>query len=115
MIKAVSGIVIIVKDPDVSANFYENLGFIVTKRESGFSSVRSNWFWIDFVRANRLRNTGNDNQYIYLSVDDIDDTYEKLKANKLHPTKPEDFNATGRRETMISDPDGYKLVFFKKK
>ncbi len=113
-IKAVSGLVLLVKDPAVSADFYENLGFTVVKKEYDAASVRSNWFWIDFYKTPDFRSTGNDNQTIYMSVDDIDSVYEELKSRKLSPTEPHKF-PTDRYETMISDPDGYKLVFFTKK
>ncbi len=102
-----------VKDPSKSADFYEDLGFLVSKREADLASVRVNWFWVDFVKAHEYRATGNDGQYLYVSVADVDETYKSLTEKKLKPTKPEDYK-TGRRETMISDPDGYKLVFFQK-
>lgn len=113
-IKAVSGIVMIAKDPMVSADFYEDLGFTVVKKEKDAASVRSNWFWIDFYKTHEYKSTGNDNQTVCLSVEDIDETHEALKTMKLKPTEPQKF-PTGRYETMVSDPDGYKLVFFTKK
>lgn len=96
-----------------SADFYEDLGFTLVKKEQGMASVRSNWFWIDFVVKDK-HTTGGDGQWVYLSVEDVDETYKELKTKKLNPTKPETFR-TGRTETTISDPDGYKLVFFTKK
>lgn len=102
-----------VSDPHKSADFYEDLGFTLVKKEQGLASVRSNWFWIDFVAKDKHA-TGGDGQWIYMSVEDVDKTYEELKAKNLNPSTPEKFS-TGRYETAISDPDGYKLVFFAKK
>lgn len=112
-VKSVSGLVLKVKDPVASANFYENLGFVITAKSGQITSVRLNWFWIDFVESGDFKLTGNDNEYIYLSVSDVKNTYNELKDLNLSPTKPAQFE-TGRTETMISDPDDYKLVFFSK-
>ncbi len=112
-IKAVSGIILMVSDAHASADFYEDLGFTLVKKEQGLASVRSNWFWIDFVVKDK-HTTGGDGQWVYIGVEDVDKTYEELQAKKLQPTEPQTFS-TKRRETCISDPDGYKLVFFTKK
>lgn len=111
---SISGMIYRVKDTHKTAEFYKKLGFIITKQEEDLVSIRLNWFWVDFIKAGDHQSTGHDTQYLYVSVDDVDDMYKELKAKGFKTTKPEDFSL-GRRETALSDPDGYKLVLFTKK
>ena len=124
-IKSVSGIVCYVKDLNKTAKFYENLGFVVKKREQNHLIVYSNWFWIDFLSIDKedkpeFRKEANHSDkgaglFIYLSVEDVDDFYKDLLLKGLTPSsKPRDF-PWGNREFVIRDPDGYKLVIFKRK
>lgn len=123
-VKSVSGIVCYVKDTLQTADFYEKLGFTVDKREHEHTSVRVNWFWIDFhpqdkedkpdfQREANLENKGA-GQFLYLKVDDVDAVYQELLDKGLQPSsQPRDW-PWGNREFVIRDPDGYKLVFFNK-
>lgn len=132
MMKSVSGVVCYVKDAAKTADFYEKLGFTFKKREADYVSVRLNWFWIDFVPADteqkpefkkeataEKKGTG---MFLYISVDDVDAFYQALLDKGLQPSsEPRDWpvglpdGRQGNREFVIRDPDGYKLVFFKKK
>lgn len=122
--KSIAGIVSYVNDVEVTAEFYEKLGFIITKRQPDHLSVRLNWFWIDFhpqdkedkpdfqVEAN-LDNKGA-GTFLYVCVDDVDEFYDGVIAKGLKPSsEPKDW-PWGNREFVLRDPDGYKLVFFKK-
>ena len=124
-IKSVSGLVCYVKDIKKTAAFYEALGFTIVKHEADHLSVRSNWFWIDFhaqdkedksefQKEAKLGNRGS-GLYIYLSVDNVDECYKELVAQGYKPSsEPRDW-PWGNREFVIRDPDGYKLVIFKRK
>lgn len=119
---SVSGIVHYVKDTVKTANFYEALGFMITKREPDHVSIRLNWFWMDFHSQDKedkaefqkeanLENKGA-GQFVYIKVDDVDAYYQKLLDAGLEPSsEPRDW-PWGNREFVIRDPDGYKLVFF---
>ncbi|HSW79970.1 MAG TPA: VOC family protein [Candidatus Saccharimonadales bacterium] len=121
---SVSGLVFYVKDTAKTADFYDKLGFHFEKREPDHLSVRLNWFWMDFHPQDKedkpefqkeanLENKGA-GLFIYVSVDDVDEFYEGLKAKGLKPSsEPRDW-PWGNREFVIRDPDGYKLVFFKR-
>ncbi len=123
-IKSVAGIVHYVKDTAKTADFYEKLGFIITKRQPDHVSVRLNWFWMDFHPQDKedkpefqeeanLSNKGA-GLFLYLSTVDVDEMYQELVAKGLKPSsKPRDW-PWGNREFIIRDPDGYKLVFFSK-
>ncbi len=112
-LKSISGVVLLVRDLKRTAAFYEKIGFRLGKQQHNRLTAYVNWFWMDFVVADDTRATGNDSQFIYLAVENVDETYNDLKSLKLQPTEPSDFDS-GRRETMITDPDGYRLVFFTK-
>ncbi len=113
-VSSVSGLVLLVKDLKKTTKFYEDLGFRPGKGNDKSQTMYVNWYWVEFVKVNNFKATGNDSQFIYLSVLDLDETHKELKAKGLKPTEPQEF-PSGRREVMISDPDGYKLVFFSKK
>jgi len=122
--KSVSGMVFYVKDTAATAAFYEALGFTFTKREPDHISVRLNWFWMDFHPSSKEDKPDFQQEaqsepkglgeFLYISVDDVDETYQDLVAKGLRPSsEPKDW-PWGNREFVIRDPDGYKIVFFKK-
>ncbi len=113
---SISGVVNKAYDLKATAKFYEGLGFLTTKNEDDHFAVRLNWFWLEFIPENRKRSAiGVPGQFIYVSVDDVDEVYKDLTAKGYKFTgKPETF-PSGRREIMVADPDGYWLVFFSKK
>lgn len=112
-VKSVSGVVLLVRDLKRTAAFYEKIGFRLGKQQDKRLTAYVNWFWLEFVVVEESRATGNDNEFIYLAVGNVDEVHNDLRSLKLQPTDPADFDS-GRRETMITDPDGYKLVFFTK-
>lgn len=121
---SISGIVCYVKDALVTADFYEQLGFIVTKREPEHVSIRLNWFWIDFhpqdkedkpeFQKEAVLEPKGAGQFLYIKVDDVDGFYQGLQEKGIKPSsQPKDW-PWGNREFVVRDPDGYKLVFFNK-
>ncbi len=121
---SISGLVSYVKDTAKTAEFYDKLGFHFEKRELDHVSIRLNWFWWDFHPQDKedkpefqkeanLENKGA-GMFVYISVDDVDEFYQGLIDKGLKPSsEPRDWS-WGNREFIIRDPDGYKLVFFKK-
>ncbi len=121
---SVSGMVCYVKDIDKTAEFYDALGFIFTKREPDHLSIRLNWFWIDFHPQDKedkpefQKEANLDNKgaglFTYIKVDNVDEFYEAVVAKGLKPSsQPKDW-PWGNREFILRDPDSYKLVFFNK-
>ncbi len=122
--KSVSGMVCYVKDPMKTAKFYEKLGFRFDKRTRDHVSIYLNWFWIDFHTAGKedkadfkkeaMSSKKGGGLYTYISVDDVDLFYKKMLKKGLKPSSaPKDW-PWGNREFVIRDPDGYKLVIFKR-
>lgn len=126
---SVSGILCFVQDLDKTIEFYEKLGFIFKERTSvDFATARLNWFWMEFVKRDKAEPSvfqkevktddsklGGAGLFVHISVQDVDEFYTALVEKGLKPSSdPKDF-PWGRREFVLRDPDGYKLVFFSKK
>lgn len=122
--QSISGVVSYVKDIKKTADFYEKLGFIITKNEPEHLSIRLNWFWIDFHPQDKedkpefqeeanLENKGA-GTFLYVKVDDAEAFHKDVLKKGLKPSsEPKDW-PWGNREFILRDPDGYKLVFFQK-
>lgn len=125
-IKSVSGVMCAVKDLDETVSFYQMLGFNFKKRTDDFAIGYINWFWVEFVpkekveKSTFLEHAGHNvaekgaGVFLHMSVDNVDEYYHMVIEKVLKPDcEPKDF-AWGRREFILTDPDGYKLVFFAK-
>jgi catechol 2,3-dioxygenase-like lactoylglutathione lyase family enzyme len=123
--KSVSGVTCYVKDLNQTIEFYEALGFDFKKRESDNATAYLNWFWINFVataeeQKPEFQEEANAEKkgsgiFVNISVEDVDEFYQGVIAKGLTPSsEPKDW-PWGSREFVLRDPDGYKLVFFKKK
>ena len=123
--KSVSGFTCYVEDLNKTVAFYEKLGFDFKKRDDRSATGYLNWFSIQFVAIDKedkdefmldakAQHKG-EGIYINLSVDDVDTAHEAIVKAGLRPSsEPRDW-PWGSREFVLRDPDGYKLVFFKKK
>jgi catechol 2,3-dioxygenase-like lactoylglutathione lyase family enzyme len=124
-LKAGSGYACYVQDLDKTAEFYEKLGLKIKKRSSDRLIVYLNWYRIDFVvkddesKPEIQQELKQDNKgagvFFYFSVDDVDETYQEVLSLGLKPeNEPQDMS-WGNREFIVRDPDGYKIVLFKRK
>jgi len=124
-LKSVSGVSYRVRDLDATVNFYLSLGFREGKKDDSSTSIYLNWFWLEFYNVEKAssdeglsledKTDSMQEVLLYMSVADLAETVRELEERGLNPT-PEILNKRkGRRETSISDPDGYRLVFFQKK
>ena len=122
--KHIAGIVAYVKDVDKTAEFYGKLGFTFDTREPDHLSVRLNKFWMDFHPQDKedkpeFQQEANldvkgGGLFLYVEVDSVDEFYEHVLTQGLAPSsEPHDW-PWGNREFVLRDPDGYKLVFFRK-
>jgi catechol 2,3-dioxygenase-like lactoylglutathione lyase family enzyme len=84
-----------------------------------------NWYRIDFVAIDKenkpdiqkeadLENKGA-GIFLYFSVDNVDETYKEILSFGLKPSSEPQDMSWGNREFIIRDPDGYKIVLFKRK
>jgi len=121
---SVAALTLYVKDAEKSADFYEALGFIVSKRSPKHSTVRINWFKVELLASgteekaefqeDATAEPKGSGIYINCSVADVDDYYRGVLDQGFKPSsQPRDW-PWGQREFVLRDPDGYKLVFFSK-
>lgn len=113
-------IVVYVSSVSASAQFYEDLGFKVTRTHSDHASVdlgntslqlhqEDSETILEFVEAAAVRPRGA-SLYLYFSVSDIRDWYAKFghvsqyEGPRLRPW--------GKQEVLVQDPDGFQLVFY---
>jgi predicted lactoylglutathione lyase len=108
-----------VKNLKKTAEFYEAIGFEIRKRETTHVTAYSNWFWMELVATGKEAEMDKDRKgtgaFFYLSVDDVDAWHKELKARGLKPASAPQDTPFGNREFGLRDPDGYNLVFFKRK
>ena len=113
-------VLLYVSDLEKTADFYKKLGFeIINKTDSSvfvkFADFELHCYdqtKVFFKQdVDRFKGAG---VFIYFSVDDVDAKYSELINKGLQPSgEPKDFD-WGNREFAIKDPDGYKIVFYKK-
>jgi lactoylglutathione lyase len=108
-----------ITDPDRSVAFYQALGF----EEVGRIPIRDEAINIfmglpdDGARLELTYNFGVDHyelgtgyNHIAITVDDIDSTLERLKAQGIEPEKPPyTVRDGGSRLCFVRDPDGYRI------
>ena len=123
---SISGILFLVKDLDKTAEFYEKLGFNFKTRTPEYATAYLNWFWMEFVAQDKAEKSVFQKEadidsehkgaglFVHISVQNVDEFYEAMLAKGLKPSSESQDFAWGRREFVIRDPDGYRLVFFQK-
>ncbi len=98
--------------------FYRRLGFDAEGTDDGVR-VKLGDFRLFFVDENKtpIQNESGKTPkglgiYIYVEVDNVDKYFELVKKNGVVPrTEPKTW-PWGKREFVVKDPDGYKLVFY---
>ncbi len=123
-LKSAAGTVCYVTDIDKTVEFYEKLGFQFKTRHPERATAYLNWWWLDFHQAEAADapswhgasniNNAQIGALFYFSVENVQKAYEEVIATGLQPAS-EPIELRGSREFMLIDPDGYRLVFFKRK
>jgi catechol 2,3-dioxygenase-like lactoylglutathione lyase family enzyme len=121
---SISGITCYVNDLSRTAEFYEALGFRRGKEEPDRVTYYVNWFFVTFIGQDReddaelrkeaeLPNKGA-GIYLYIKVDDVEEFHKAAISEGMKPDGEPQARASGNREFVLRDPDGYKLAFFEK-
>ena len=107
MIKAVSALRLAVADVEGSLHFYKTLGFTEIPGDGPTREVRSNWFRIRLESRGSTR--GSAGLRICISVDDINAYAAHLEKEGIQVSR----ETVGKgQELLVTDPDGYSLLFF---
>jgi catechol 2,3-dioxygenase-like lactoylglutathione lyase family enzyme len=112
--KSISALVYKVVDIDKTTEFYEGLGFKVTKKDERFAIAYVNWFSAEFHLTNDIDDSPKDGPLVLVSVD-IDNFYKEAVKAGYKPESELQKTDFGRREFSLRDPNGYLMVFFEKK
>lgn len=112
--KSVSALVYKVPDLERTIEFYESIGFKVTKNDGQIAIAYINWFSIEFHLVNETDTSPKDGPLVLVSVD-LEEFYKGV-IDAGHTVEYEPQNTVnGRREFGLRDPNGYLMVFFEKK
>jgi catechol 2,3-dioxygenase-like lactoylglutathione lyase family enzyme len=122
---SISGITCYVDDLSKTAKFYDTLGFRRGKEEPGRLTFYVNWFFVTFIARDseddpdlrkeaEIANRGS-GMFLYVKVDDVADFHKAVRSKRMKPDGDPQVRASGNREFVLRDPDGYKLVFFQNK
>ena len=119
----ISGSILLVDDIDQSVQFYEKLGFKISKNVPHIATTVSHGgFWIELLDKNKVVtksykqhvSTGipGKGSFLQMNVSNVDTFYEELiQKNVKVLEKPADY-PWGHRECIIQDPDGYILCVY---
>lgn len=101
-----------------TAEFYKTLGFAVTKPDDALRIELGN-FKLVFVDENKTpikKESGAGPKGLgvsmYVEVENVDAYFESLKAKSIRASSEPRTWPWGKREFIVKDPDGYKLVFY---
>jgi len=117
MIKRFHSTLFFARDIKKTVRFYEELGFSVIKLKDQVK-IKLGDFIMAFIDENKtpIKNESGLKPkglgiYTYIEVDNIDDYCQFIKSKGIHSTEPKTW-PWGKREFVVKDPDGYKLVFY---
>ena len=121
---SIAGVAYRVADLARTAEFYDRLGFRRGKQEPDRVTFYVNWFSVTFIARDRADDVEprepdaaplGSGVFLYIKVDDIEAVHRELRANGLQPASEPAVRASGNREFLLRDPDGYRLVLFQKR
>ena len=118
MIKRLHSTLFYASDLKATADFYHKLGFDVQESADG-ARIKMGDFTLAFIdeKTTPIQNESGRTPkglgiYTYVEVDDADQYFELVKKNGIASrTEPKTW-PWGKREFVVKDPDGYKIVFY---
>ena len=122
-LKSRAGFSCYVTDLGKTIQFYEALGVEFKVKKDDHAVAYINWYRMDFISVSKadrpefvdqseLQNKGL-GVFLNFSVDNVDESYQELVEKGLKPSEPRKF--LDNYEFVVTDPDGYKIVIFKRK
>jgi uncharacterized glyoxalase superfamily protein PhnB len=118
MIKRFHSNLLFISNLEQTVQFYAQLGFDVQRSEDQ-AKIKLGDFTLALIDENKTpiqNESGMEPKglgvYTYIEVDDVDKYFETIQGNGIVPrTEPKTW-PWGKREFVVKDPDGYKLVFY---
>lgn len=118
MIKRLHSTLFYSSDLDKTSRFYELLGFAIKKSEDGVR-IKLGDFTLAFIDENKTpikKEVGIQPKglgiFTYIEVENVDAYFQMLKERSIIVSNEPCDWPWGKREFVVKDPDGYKLVFY---
>ncbi len=118
MIKRIHSNLFYSHDLKATADFYRKLGFEV-QESADAARIKLGDFTLAFMDENttEIKNESGMQPkglgiFTYIEVDDVDAHFALVKEHGVEPRAEPKTWPWGKREFVVKDPDGYKLVFY---
>ncbi len=118
MIKRIHSTLFYANDLNETADFYKQIGFNVERSDDGVR-IKFDNFRLAFIDENKtpIQNESGLKPkglgiFTYVEVENVDDYYKSLLEKGIETSSEPNDWPWGKREFVVKDPDGYKLVFF---
>ena len=117
MIKRIHSTLFLCNDINQTAKFYKRVGFVVEVSNDAVRIIFSD-YRLAFIAEDKatvlddpaVKKGGG--MFIYFEVEDVDSFYRVLKEKNIETISEPKSYPWGKREFMVTDPDGYRLIFF---
>jgi catechol 2,3-dioxygenase-like lactoylglutathione lyase family enzyme len=118
VLRGIDNVGLAVTDVDRTARFYETLGWQVldsSPRGATLGAGASKLFVFKAVEGDAVARESNPFanppgiDHVSMLVDDVDETYERLRRDGIEFTQPPDDTDWGARLAALHDPDGNSL------
>lgn len=119
----IAGCILLVDDVNTSVEFYEKLGFEISKKVPGVAMTMSlENFWIELLDKNKVvtdaykqhvtQGISGKGSFLQMKVSNVDAFHEEMvRKNIKILQQPADY-PWGHREYIIQDPDGYIICVY---
>ncbi len=115
MIKRIHSTLFQIKDLDKTAEFYKNLGFEIQRSDDAIRIIFGDYRFAFIKEKDDSRKSIEPKGIgisIFFEVDNIDNYFNTLRCKNIVLNSEPQNQPWGKRELVVIDPDGYKLVFF---
>ena len=117
MIKRIHSTLFLCKDINQTAEFYKQAGFAIDVLNDAVRIIFGDYrlAFMDeskaTVKDDAVAKKGV-GMFIYFEVENVDSFYQMLEEKNIKTVGEPQSTPWGKREFMVIDPDGYKLIFF---
>ncbi|MAG59402.1 hypothetical protein CMO96_01245 [Candidatus Woesebacteria bacterium] len=119
-LRELNSVLLFVKDPNKSAEFYRKLDFDISVQSPSLVVAQLGHFRIQCTDQSKVKYTQDSNKepkgagvFLCIEVKDVDQCHQNLVEADLTPSSSPTDQKWGNREFAIKDPDGYKIVCYK--
>ena len=120
MVKRLHSVLFYASDLAATADFYERCGLSVVRSDDDpVIRITMGDFTLEFLSEQKatIKNKASNvpkglGIYTYVEVDDADAHFAEIKRNGVEPSTEPKTWPWGKREFVVKDPDGFRIVFY---